>query len=104
MRESDDEIIKDLEQAIEEGRELEGARGVPGRASRNLTVTFAIRLSSAEHKEFSQAAEARGMSLADLMRSATRAAIKGEIDADTAQRINDARKAAQELTEALSRL
>lgn len=104
MPESDEAIIKDLEKAIEEGRELENAHPIPVRKSRKLTVTFAVRLSSEEQRDFSRAAEARGMSLADFMRNATRAAASGELDISAAQNIDKARKAARELSDALSHL
>ena len=102
MKESDKEYIADLERQIAND-DFEGWEQVPGRVSKNLTVTYAIRLSPAEHKLFAEAAEARGMSLADLMRSATRAAIKGELDVDAMAALSKARDKAKELAETLNR-
>jgi len=102
MRESDKDYIADLERQVEND-DFEGWERVPGRVSKNLTVTYAIRLSPEEHKLFLEAAEARGMSLADLMRSATRAAIKGELDVDTMAALSKARDKAKELAETLNR-
>ena len=102
MSESDKDYIADLERQVEND-DFEGWERVPGRVSKNLTVTYAIRLSPEEHKLFAEAAESRGMSLADLMRSATRAAIKGELDADARAALSKARDTAKELAEALNR-
>ncbi|HEX5368987.1 MAG TPA: hypothetical protein VFY10_06180 [Dehalococcoidia bacterium] len=101
MREPDEDIIRDMEKSIEEGRELAGAHRVSGRVSQNLSVTFALRLSRDEHDEFARAAESRGMTLADLMRSATRAAVEGQLDAEKAAALNKARAAARELAATL---
>jgi hypothetical protein len=100
----DAEYIAEIEREIASGTELEGWERIPGRVSKNLTITYAIRMSPAEHKEFEQAAVARGITLAELMRSATRAAIRGEIDADAAATLSKARATAQELAETLNRL
>jgi predicted HicB family RNase H-like nuclease len=102
MREPDKDYIADLERQVETD-DFEGWERVPGRVSKNLTVTYAIRLSPEEHKLFAEAAEARGISLADLMRSATRAAIKGELDADAMAALSKARDKAKELAETLNR-
>ena len=74
MNDSDKELIEDFEKRVEEGRELEEFKRVHGKVSKNLSVTYAIRLSPDEYEEFSRAARASGMTLADLMRSSTRAA------------------------------
>jgi hypothetical protein len=102
--EHDEEIIADLERDMAEGRELNGYTRVKGRVSRRLTVSYAIRMSPVEYDVFNEAARARGMTLADFMRSATRAAIAGEIDAVKAAVLNSAREKAEELAEALRRL
>jgi hypothetical protein len=104
MTESDEEIIDDFAERIAEGRELEGYKRVPGKVSQNLSVSYAIRLSPSEYEEFSQGAKARGMTLADLMRSATRAALAGEIDAEKAAAVAEVRAKAREIAEAASRL
>src|SRR5688572_20610509 len=104
MDESDEAIIKDFEKRVEEGRELEGFKRVPGKVSKNLSVSFAIRLSPEEYEEFSQGAKRRGVTLADLMRSATRAALAGEIDAAKAAAVAEAGTKAREIVEAASRL
>jgi hypothetical protein len=102
MSESDKDYIADLERQVEND-DFESWQRVSGRVSKNLTVTYAIRLSPEEHKRFSEAAEARGMSLADLMRSATRAAIKGELDADARATLSKAKDTAKQLSETLNR-
>ena len=102
MSQSDRDFIEDLDRRVEED-DFQGWEQVPGHVSENLTVTYAIRLSPKEHKEFAAAAEARGISLADLMRSATRAAINGELDADTMAALSRARAKAKEVADTLSR-
>jgi uncharacterized protein (DUF1778 family) len=104
MRESDEEIIKDMEHQIEEGKELEGYFPIKARVSKNLTVTYAIRLSPDEYSEFNKAAEAHGMTLADFMRNATRAAVKGDVNVSKAAALGEILEKAQQLTEALNRL
>jgi hypothetical protein len=102
--ETDEYIIKDWENRIAEGRELEGLQPGRLRPSRNLSVSFAIRLSPQELEEFSKGAKAKGMSLAELMRSATRAALAGELDADKAAAATAVKEKARELVEAANRL
>jgi hypothetical protein len=102
MGESDSEFIADLDRQVD-SNDLSAWERVPGRVSKNLSVTYAIRLSPEEHKEFAAAAEARGMSLADFMRSATRAAIKGDLDADAMAVLSKARDTAKQLAETLNR-
>ena len=84
MTERDEAIIEDMERQIAEGKELEGYVPIKGRISKNLSVTFAIRLSREEMELFSAAAQTRGTSLADLMRNATRAAIAGDLNVERA--------------------
>lgn len=104
MSESDDEIIEDFEKRIKEGRELEGFKRVKGRVSKNLSIGYAIRLSPQEYEEFSRGAKAREMTLAEFMRSATRGALAGEIDAEKAAAAAEVRTKARELVEAAARL
>jgi uncharacterized protein (DUF1778 family) len=104
MRESDEEIMRDMERQIAEGKELEGYFPIKARVSKNLTVTYAIRLSPDEYAEFNKAAEAAGMTLADFMRNATRAAVRGDVDISKAAALGAIREKAQQLTEALSKL
>ena len=104
MNESDDEIMRDFDKRIEEGRELEGFKRVKGKVSRNLSIGYAIRLSPEEYEAFSNGAKARGMTLADFMRSSTRGARAGEIDADKAAAAAEVRAKARELVEAAARL
>jgi hypothetical protein len=102
--ERDAERIGEIEQEIAEGRELEGARPVKGRVSKNLSINFAIRLSPAEFEEFSEGAKARGMTLAELMRSSTRAALAGTFDAERASAVGEAKQKIREAAEALSKV
>lgn len=104
MNESDEQIIEDFDERIEQGREMDGFKRVPGRVSKNLSVSFAVRLSPDEYEEFSRGAKAKGMTLADLMRSSTRAALAGEIDAEKAAAVAEVRAKAREIVEAASRL
>jgi uncharacterized protein (DUF1778 family) len=101
---SDKVIIEDIERQIAEERELEGYVPAKAKVSRRLSVSFAIRMSPDEYKAFNQAAKARGMTLADFMRSATRGAITGEIDAGKAAALNSGREKAEELSEVLRHL
>lgn len=80
MNESDADIIRDIEAQIADGRELEGAQRVPGTVSKNLSVTYTLRLTPEEYSTFNAAAKARGMKLADFTRAALRAAIAGDTD------------------------
>ena len=104
MPDSDREIIEDMERQFGAGKELEGYQKVKGRVSGNLSVTYAVRLTPEEYRQFNEAARAKGMTLADLMRSATRAALAGELDAERASALGKARETARELAETLSRL
>jgi hypothetical protein len=104
MNESDEEIMRDWDARVAEGRELEGLKPEKMRPSRNLSVSFAIRLSPQELEEFSKGARAKGMSLAELMRSATRAALAGDLDADKAAAATAVKEKARELVEAANRL
>lgn len=104
MKESDEEIIQGFDKRVEEGRELEGYKRVKAKVSKNLSIGYAIRLSPAEYEEFNQGAKARGMTLAEFMRSATRGALAGEIDADKAAAAAEVREKARELVEAAARL
>jgi hypothetical protein len=54
VNDSDWELIEDFEKRVEEGRELEDFKRVPGKVSKNLSVTYAIRLSPDEYEEFSR--------------------------------------------------
>ncbi len=96
--------MRDFDERAEQGRELDGFKRAKGKVSKNLTVGYAIRLSPDEFREFTKAANERGMSLAELMRSATRGALAGEVDADKAAAAAEVRTKAQELVEAAARL
>jgi hypothetical protein len=104
MPESDKDLIESLERQIAEGKELEGYSPVKARVSKNLSVTYAIRLSPGEYSEFSAAAKARNMTLADFMRAAARGVVTGEIDVTKAAAIGTAREKVRELAEALRQL
>lgn len=101
---TDKAIIDDMEQQIAAGRELEGYVPARGRVSRRLSVSFAIRMSPEEYAAFNQAAKARGMTLADFMRSSARAAMSGEIDPGRAAVLSSARHKAEQLAEDLRQL
>jgi hypothetical protein len=104
MMPTDEEIIAEHEKAIAEGTELEGYVRVNVRPSKNRVMSFAIRLSHEEMQEFSAAAKAKGMTLADFMRSASRAAAASELDVDRAAALGAAKEHARELADALQRL
>lgn len=55
---------------------LETATPVRARVAKNASLVFSIRLTGKELDEFSAAAKARGMTLSEFMRSATREALK----------------------------
>ena len=81
--ESDRELMADLEREIETD-DFSRWEPVDIRVAKDLTISFIVRMSTEDYKDFSKAAEARGMRLDDLMYLATHAAIKGEIDVETA--------------------
>lgn len=104
MQKSDREIIEEMDAIMEEGAEAQHFVPAKARPSKNLTITYAIRLAPEEYTAFNDAARERGMTLADFMRSAARGAIAGDIDVDKAAALSSAREKARELTEALRRL
>jgi hypothetical protein len=84
MRDTDEDIIRDHDKGIEEGTELEGYRPIRGRVSKNLSVSYALRLSPDEYKQFDDAARSKGMNLAEFFRASARAAMAGDLDAGKA--------------------
>jgi hypothetical protein len=104
MQKSDREMIEEMDAIMDAGTEAEHFAPVPAKASKNLSVTYALRLSPDEYMMFTEAARARNMTLADLMRSATRGALAGEIDVQKAAALDAVRMKARELAEALKEL
>ena len=100
----DDDVIRDFDERIESGRDLEGFISVPGRVSKNLSVVYSLRLSPEEFTLFEQAAKARGVPLSDFLRAAAHGAVEGDIDADRAAALNLVREKVRELNDAVSRV
>src|SRR5687767_2582265 len=96
-----DEIVQ-LDRELESL--LESAIPVKARVAKNPSHVFSIRLSSKDLREFSRAASERNMTLSDFMRSATRAAIQGDVDLDKAKAVGEIKEKVRELTEAIDRL
>jgi hypothetical protein len=89
---------------VAEGRELDGFAPARGKVSKNLSVSYAIRLTPAEYEEFSAGARSPGMTLADFIRSSTRAALAGELDATKAAAAAEVPTKARELLDPAGRL
>jgi hypothetical protein len=104
MQKPDKEMIEEMDAIIEAGTEAEHFVPIQAKPSKNLSVTYAIRLSPEEYETFTDAARARAMTLATFMRSAVHGAIAGEIDVQKAAALSNAREKARELAEALSQL
>jgi cytidylate kinase len=98
MNESDDDIIRDIEAQNAGGRELEGAQRIPGTVSKNLTVTYTLRMTPQEYSTFNAAAKARGMKLADFTRAALHAAIAGEINPEQVAAMAEMRELISRMT------
>jgi hypothetical protein len=102
--ETDDEVIADMEKQVADGTLLEGWQPIKAKPSRKRSMMFAVRLSDSELKEFTNAAKVRGVTVADLMRSATHAAIIGDLDASRAKSLGAALEHADELVKLLEPL
>lgn len=102
MKNWEDEPITDLDLELE--AMLEKATPVKGRAAKNLTIVFSVRLSPGELDEFNAAAKAGGMNLSEFMRAATRAAIQGELDLSKASALGEVKEKVRELNEAIEKL
>jgi uncharacterized protein (DUF1778 family) len=101
---TDEAIDEQLRKDIEEGRELEGWEPVEVLVSRAPRAVYGLRLSPQEYKDISEAARAKGMTMSDFLRSAARAAIDGELDAEKAAALTAVKQKTRELSEALERL
>ena len=101
---TDEEIDEEMRKAIEEGRELEGWEPVEVRVAKSPRAVYGLRLSPQEYEEIAAAAQARGMTMSDFLRSAARAAIEGQLDVEKAAALATIREKTRELTEAVSRL
>ena len=101
---TDEEIDAEMHKAIEEGRELEGWEPVEVRVAKAPRAVYGLRLSPQEYEEIAAAAQARGMTMSDFLRSAARAAIEGQLDVEKAAALATIREKTRELTEAVSRL
>ena len=104
MNESDEEMIEELEKILEEGTFEKHYKPVKVHSNGQRSVVYAIRFSPDEAEEFAKAATQRGITLADFLRNAARAAVDGQLDVDRSAALGEARKHARELNEALSRL
>lgn len=98
----EDEPITELDRELE--AMLEKATPVKGRVSKNLRFVYSVRLTPGELDQFSRAAQARSISVSELMRAATQAAIQGNVDLEKAQAVGELKEKARELNEAIERL
>jgi uncharacterized protein (DUF1778 family) len=103
-RRTDKQIDEEMGRAIAEGRELEGWEPIAARIAKAPRAVYGLRLSAEEYKEISAAAEARGMTMSDFLRSAARAAIDGDVDVEKAAALTIVKQKARELGEAVERL
>jgi hypothetical protein len=104
MGQTDEDMIRELEEILENDTFEQHYKRVNVRRSATRSISFAIRLTQDEVKDFTVAATDRGMTLADFLRSAARAAADGQLDVERSAALGEAKKHAKELNEALSRL
>jgi uncharacterized protein (DUF1778 family) len=98
----EEEPITDLDREL--AAMLEKATPVKGRVSKNLRFVYSIRLSPDELDEFSRAAQTRGMSVSDFMRTAAKVALQNDLDLNKAKAVSEIKEKARELNEAIERL
>jgi uncharacterized protein (DUF1778 family) len=103
-RRSDGEIDEELRKNIEAGKELDGWQPVEVRVAKSPRAVYGLRLSPQEYQDIAEAAQARGMTMSDFLRSAARAAVEGTLDVEKAEALSTVKEKARELNEAVSRL
>jgi hypothetical protein len=80
MMPSDEEITKDWERRIEEGTELDDMVPVKARVPKNPRAVFSVRFAPEELGEVQRAADGRGVTIGELIRSSALAAARGQAD------------------------
>lgn len=74
------------------------------RRGASVSTMFSLRIDAAELTRIGEAARARGLTVSELMRKATLAAIEDQDETQRALAIGAAKAKAKELTDALSKL
>lgn len=74
------------------------------RKGASVSTMFSLRIDAAELTRIGEAAKARGLTVSELMRRATLAAIEDQDETERVLAIGAAKAKAKELTEALSKL
>jgi hypothetical protein len=102
MNDFTDAEIANLDAGLE--NLLEAATPVVARVHKTGSVVYSLRIEPKELDEFYAAARERGISLSEFMRSATRAAIQGNLDLEKASALGEVKEKARELNQAIERL